>query len=209
MRLQEQLQAAEARVRHLRETLHEAQRVVRRNAGRGVVRLPHSKLVLLRAAVDLGGLNPVAMTVARRLLGRIRGLERGNSRARLLASLGDSLGKPALVAEVTALRHDHPGHRWLFKAARLVAELRVGRRVLACNLRGATADAAQCVQWLAEEWPPAARDHGYAPFLARLQPQGFHRWNWLRRFRLFWGLSLGRFKARAEVAPELQSQRVL
>jgi len=162
--------------------------------------------VRLRLAMDLAGGDEERALV----LARWRQERSGSARAKLVLGHGPEPypWKTLAMDEAARLaRAEAEQPQVLHRAALMVAEARVVRRIAQANSRGASPTARDVAAWLSAAWPGGERRGRSAAFLRRLS-QDRYRAKALWRFRRLWRVRLRIMPWRSALEPAVASQKV-
>ena len=95
------------------------------------------------------------------------------------------------------------------KAVRIIAELRLMRRIAEMNSRGVAPNSQMVAEMLVQEWPEHELQPGVNIWLARLPLDVKLRRRWLMRLRRFWGVHYRKLGSRAHLSPADQRRKAL
>ena len=194
-------------LQELRQTTRDVQKKNNR-ADRAAVGLNSKQAcVLLRMVADVSSVNPHAVLAARRLLpGAVflgtDTLDEQETRLRLLI---DRHRVHVAAAETWAVV---PWKRNAVRAVRIVAELRLLKRISELNSRGVTPNSAMMAEMLVQEWPVHMLQPAIVAWLARLPVDLRLRRRWLVKFRRFWNVGYRQLGSRGHLSPGDQRRKV-
>ncbi len=163
--------------------------------------------VLLRMVADVSSVNPHAVLAARRLLpGAVflgtDTLDEQETRLRLLI---DRHRVHVAAAETWAVVL---WKRNAVRAVRIVAELRLLKRISELNSRGVTPNSTMMAEMLVQEWPVHMLQPAIVSWLARLPVELRLRRRWLVKFRRFWNVQYRQLGSRGHLSPGDQRRKV-
>jgi hypothetical protein len=164
--------------------------------------------VVLRLIADRSSMNPHAVLAARRLLpGGV--WQDARTLAEQEVRLRDLINTPEVHIAAAQALAVVPWKATAVKAVRIIAELRLLRRIAEMNSRGVAPNSKMVADMLVQEWPDHELQPGVNTWLARLPLDVTLRRRWLMRLRRFWGVHYRKLGSRAHLSPADQRRKVL
>jgi hypothetical protein len=194
-------------LQELRQTTRDVQKKNNR-ADRAAVGLNSKQAcVLLRMVADVSSVNPHAVLAARRLLpgGIFLGTDSLDEQETRLRPLID---RPRVLVAATEALAFMPWNRNAVRAVRIVAELRLLKRISELNSRGVTPNSTMMAEMLVQEWPVHMLQPAIVSWLARLPVELRLRRRWLVKFRRFWNVQYRQLGSRGHLSPGDQRRKV-
>ena len=194
-------------LQELRQTTRDVQKKNSR-ADRAAVGLNSKQAcVLLRMVADVSSVNPHAVLAARRLLpgGIFLGTDSLDAQETRLRPLID---RPRVLVAATEALEFMPWNRIAVRAVRIVAELRLLKRISELNSRGVTPNSTMMAEMLVQEWPVHMLQPAIVSWLARLPVELRLRRRWLVKFRRFWNVQYRQLGSRGHLSPGDQRRKV-
>jgi hypothetical protein len=163
--------------------------------------------VLVRMVANLSSVNPHGVLAARRLLHGcvFLGADTLAEQALILLPLID---KPAVIAAANAALASVPWNKMAVRAVRIVAEVRLLKRISNLNSRGVTPNSRMVAEMLVQEWPIHVPQPSVTQWLAKLPHELAVRRRWLVKFRRFWGVRFRQLGSRGHLSPVDQRRKV-
>ena len=156
---------------------------------------------------NLSSVNPHGVLAARRLLHGcvFLGADTLAEQALILLPLID---KPAVIAAANAALASVPWNKMAVRAVRIVAEVRLLKRISNMNSRGVTPSSRMVAEMLVQEWPIHVPQPSVTQWLAKLPHELAVRRRWLVKFRRFWGVRFRQLGSRGHLSPVDQRRKV-
>jgi hypothetical protein len=164
--------------------------------------------VLLRLVADQSSMNPHAVLAARRVL---RGdvWQDANTLDEQTVRLQGLIDKPVLHVAAARALAAVPWRATAVKAVRIIAELRLLKRIAELNSRGVAPHSKMMAEMLEEEWPEHVLQPRITLWLSRLALEPILRRRWLVRLRRFWGVHYRKLGSRAHLSPADERRKVI
>ena len=207
--LEAQVANAEAEFRHLRAIESSGWRVLRDHKGSSEAGpLPWRASVKARIIVDIFGWTSTTMEILRVLFRRrVEGWEKSG-----LPFSPEEIAKHIMTPTVGAMADDWRDagdeNNHVFRIARLVAEVRVCRKIQNMTTKACSVTSTQIVEWLREKWPPELRGDKFRSYFRALLFSPKKCKNLRRRFIRFWGVRYCKLDITDHVDPALLQDRV-
>lgn len=168
----------------------------------------NGQFVLLRLIADRCSMNPHAVLAARRLLpGGV--WREAHTLAEQEHRLRTLIDKPAVHVAATRALAVVPWKGIAVKAVRIIAELRLLKRIAEMNSRGVAPNSKMVAEMLVEEWPAHEHQPGVNTWLSRMPNTPKLRSKWLARLRRFWGVHYRKLGSRAHLSPADERRKAL
>ena len=195
-------------LQELRQTTRGVQKKNKRTDRAAVGLSSKQACVLLRMVADVSSVNPHAVLAARRLLpgGIFLGTDTLDEQETRLRPLID---RPRVLVAATEAVAIAPWQRNAVRAVRIVAELRLLKRISELNSRGVTPNSTMMAEMLVQEWPVNMLQPAIVSWLARLPVELRLRRRWLVKFRRFWAVHYRQLGSRGHLSPGDQRRKVL
>jgi hypothetical protein len=165
------------------------------------------KWVLLRLIADQSSMNPHAVLAARRLLPNDVWQD-ADTLAEQAIRLQPLIEKPVVHVAAARALAAVPWKITAVRAVRIIAELRLLRRIAEMNSRGVAPHSKMVAEMLVEEWPAHVLQPRITSWLSRLTLEPKLRRRWLVRLRRFWGVHYRKLGSRAHLSPADQRRKV-
>ncbi len=163
--------------------------------------------VLLRLIADQSSMNPHAVLAARRVLPK-NVWQDADTLVEQALQLQPHIDTPAVHVAAAMALAAVPWKVTAVRAVRIIAELRLLRRIAEMNSRGVAPHSKMVAEMLVEEWPAHVPQPRITSWLSRLSLEPKLRRRWLVRLRRFWGVHYRKLGSRAHLSPADERRKV-